>query len=535
MTSRILIVPDKFKGAASASQVADSLEVFLRSRFVRGRDPRSLAVEKLPLADGGDGSLEVLRSALGDSCRVVEVQAEDALGRPLEAPVLLFGDTAFIEMAKVCGLAMLSFGERNPEVTTTRGLGLVMKAAAGMGVSRIILGIGGSATNDCGAGMLEACPPDTLRGISLLVACDVDNPLLGPNGATMVYAPQKGADKAMLERLEQRMEEFAQIHGIDATVPGGGAAGGVGAALHSLYGAQLTPGWKLFGDMVHLEEKIASAHLVLTAEGRVDAQSLSGKLLAGISSLCIKYRKPLKVVCGKNYLHPKLWRKSGIYDIFALSEVEPDIRKSIEGTRRLLTGEGLLLAGCDEAGRGCLAGPVFAAAVILPEGFYDERLNDSKQMSEADRDALRERIEREAVAWRVEAVSAEEIDRINILNASITGMQRALDGLQIRPQGIFVDGNRFRPYVSPDGTRIPFHCVVHGDARIAAIAAASVLAKTHRDEFMRKIAKEYPQYGWDRNMAYPTPEHREAIRKYGITPYHRRSYALLPEGDNLLF
>ncbi|MBO4769101.1 MAG: glycerate kinase, partial [Bacteroidales bacterium] len=357
MTSRILIVPDKFKCAASASQVADALEAFLRSRSVRGHDPRHLTIEKLPLADGGDGSLEVLRSALGDECRVVSVPAEDALGRPVEAPVLLFGDSAFIEMAKVCGLAMLSFEERNPEITSTRGLGLVMKAAAGMGVSRIILGIGGSATNDGGAGMLETCPPSSLAGIDILVACDVENPLLGPNGATMVYSAQKGADAAMQERLERRMEEFARSHGIDASVPGGGAAGGVGAALHSLYGAKLTPGWRLFGDMVHLEEKIAEADLVLTAEGRVDGQSLNGKLLTGISSLCIKYRKVLKVVCGKSYLHPKMWRKSGIYDIFALSEVEPDIRKSIEGTVRLLSGEGLMLAGCDEAGRGCLAGP----------------------------------------------------------------------------------------------------------------------------------------------------------------------------------
>lgn len=535
MNRRILIVPDKFKGAASASQVADAIELFLRSRCVRGLDDRRLVIEKLPMADGGDGSLTVLATALGDACRLVTVASEDALGRPLEAPLLLFGDSAFIEMAKVCGLAMLSREERNPELTTTRGLGRMMLSAAGYGVKRLIIGLGGSATNDGGAGMLDSCPPSSIPGMEIMVACDVDNPLLGPNGATMIYSAQKGADPAMQERLELRMEEFALRNGIDTSVAGGGAAGGAGAALYSLYGAKLTPGWRFFGDMVNLEERIALADLVITAEGRVDGQSLNGKLMAGISSLCIKYRKPLKVVCGKSYMHPKMWRKSGIHDIFALSEVEPDVRKSIEGTLRLLSGEGLFLAGCDEAGRGSLAGPVFAAAVILPEGFYDERLNDSKRMSEADRDALRERIEREAIAWRVEAVSAEEIDRINILNASITGMHRALDGLRVCPQAVFVDGNRFRPYISPDGRRIPFHCVVHGDASIAAVAAASVLAKTHRDEFMRRIAKEYPQYGWERNMAYPTADHREAIRKYGITPYHRRSYALLPEGGNLLF
>ena len=533
MSIRILIVPDKFKGAAPASDVADAIELFLRRRFVRGCDEKHLIIEKLPLADGGDGSMEVLRSALGFRCRIAEVACEDALGRPIKAPILLNADTAFIEMAQVCGLAMLSREERNPEKTTTRGLGQLMLEAARLGAGRIIIGLGGSATNDCGAGMLETCPPSALKGISLMAACDVENPLLGPDGATMVYGPQKGADGAMLARLEQRVEEFAASRGIDPLVPGGGAAGGVGACLHSLYGAHLTPGWKLFGDMVALEEKIAAADLVITAEGRVDAQSLSGKLLAGISSLCIKYRKVLKVVCGKNYLHPRFWRKAGIYDILALHEVEPDKRKSIEGTERLLSGRGLLLAGCDEAGRGCLAGPVFAAAVILPEDFYDERLNDSKQMTEADRDALRERIEAEALAWKVVAVQASEIDRINILNASVAGMQRALDGLSVRPQAVFVDGNRFSPYFDPDGRKVPFHCVVHGDARIAAIAAASVLAKTHRDEYMRRISAEYPQYGWDRNMAYPTAEHRDAIRRYGITPYHRRSFALRDSDSSL--
>jgi len=206
--------------------------------------------------------------------------------------------------------------------------------------------------------------------------------------------------------------------------------------------------------------------------------------------------------------------------------VEPNPSKCYQGTRPLLAGEGVRIAGCDEAGRGCLAGPVFAAAVILPEGFYHPLLNDSKQMNERERNELREVIEREALAWKVVAVDAAEIDRINILNASITGMQRALDGLSLRPDLILVDGNRFQPYTAPDGGRIPAHCVIHGDASSAAIAAASVLAKTHRDEYMRLLAAEYPQYGWDRNMAYPTAEHREAIRHYGITPYHRKSYKL---------
>ncbi|MBR4213097.1 MAG: ribonuclease HII [Bacteroidales bacterium] len=322
------------------------------------------------------------------------------------------------------------------------------------------------------------------------------------------------------------MEAFATRAGLDPLLPGGGAAGGVGAALAARYGARLIPGWQLFSRLFKLEEQIAAADAVLTGEGRFDAQSLSGKLIDGIAGLCRQYRKPLFVVCGRNTVPYKVWHKAGITDLYTLQEVEPDPCRCYHGTQQLLAAEGIRIAGCDEAGRGCLAGPVFAAAVILPEGFYHPKLNDSKQMSEKEREELREVIEREALAWSVVAVSAEEIDRINILNASITGMQRALDGLSVTPQQILVDGNRFRPYVRPDGSRIPFHCVVHGDARSAAIAAASVLAKTHRDEFMRKIAREYPAYGWDRNMAYPTPEHREAIRKYGITPYHRKTYKL---------
>lgn len=180
---------------------------------------------------------------------------------------------------------------------------------------------------------------------------------------------------------------------------------------------------------------------------------------------------------------------------------------------------GRLEAGCDEAGRGPLAGPVFAAAVILPEGFRHPLLNDSKQMTERARDILRKVIEKEAVAWAVEEVSAEEIDKLNILWASVTGMQRAVKRLAVRPEFLLIDGNRFRPFED-----IPYATVVHGDAIYASIAAASVLAKTHRDEHMRMLAEKYPQYGWERNMGYPTPEHIAAIRKYGFTPEHRKSF-----------
>ena len=179
-------------------------------------------------------------------------------------------------------------------------------------------------------------------------------------------------------------------------------------------------------------------------------------------------------------------------------------------------------AGCDEAGRGPLAGPVYAAAVILPADFHHPLLNDSKQMSEKAREELRPIIEREAVAWAVEAVSAEEIDKLNILWASVTGMQRAVLRLNPAPAFLLIDGNKFRPF-GPYGFK-DYRTVVHGDATYASIAAASVLAKTYRDDFMRLIAREYPQYGWDRNMGYPTAEHIEAIRQHGLTPWHRKTF-----------
>lgn len=227
----------------------------------------------------------------------------------------------------------------------------------------------------------------------------------------------------------------------------------------------------------------------------------------------------------------------------------------------------MLEAGCDEAGRGPLVGPVFAAAVILPEDFSHPLLNDSKQMTEKDRELLRGIIEKEAVAWAVEEVSAEEIDSINILNASITGMWRAVTRLHTRPESLIVDGNKFKGIdflpetalngvykcgmaqnadsgknVSRDGKQereyeecrlkdiiqewkdLPWKTFVKGDGRFASIAAASVLAKTYRDEYMRRMALEYPMYGWDRNMGYPTPEHIEAVRKYGYSPLHRKTF-----------
>ena len=194
--------------------------------------------------------------------------------------------------------------------------------------------------------------------------------------------------------------------------------------------------------------------------------------------------------------------------------------------------EGKIEAGCDEAGRGCLAGSVYAAAVILPENYQNELLNDSKQLSEKRRYQLREIIQRDAVAWAVGIVTPEEIDKINILNASILAMHRALDQLKVRPEAIIVDGNRFKTYKNPaDGKTLPHTTIVKGDGKYLSIAAASILAKTYRDDYMNSLAEEYPQYDWLSNKGYPTKKHREAIKQFGITPYHRKSYNLLGDGQ----
>ena len=188
--------------------------------------------------------------------------------------------------------------------------------------------------------------------------------------------------------------------------------------------------------------------------------------------------------------------------------------------------EGRIEAGCDEAGRGCLAGAVYAAAVILPPDFHNEQLNDSKQLTERRRYALREVIEREALAWAVGVVTPAEIDRINILNASFLAMHRALDQLQIRPQHLLIDGNRFNPYRD-----LPHTTVVKGDGKYLSIAAASILAKTYRDDYMHRLAEEYPLYDWHQNKGDPTRKHRDAIARYGATPYHRQSFNLLGDGQ----
>ncbi len=187
-------------------------------------------------------------------------------------------------------------------------------------------------------------------------------------------------------------------------------------------------------------------------------------------------------------------------------------------------------AGCDEAGRGCLAGPVVAAAVILPKDYYHEELNDSKQLSEKQRDDIKKDIIKDAIAWGVGVASPGEIDDINILNASYLAMHRAIEQLKLRPKLLLIDGNRFKPF-----NEIPHECIIKGDGKYFSIAAASVLAKTYRDELMRQLALEFPEYGWETNVGYPTPAHRDGLRDHGSTPHHRKSFQLLPPVQLELF
>ena len=196
--------------------------------------------------------------------------------------------------------------------------------------------------------------------------------------------------------------------------------------------------------------------------------------------------------------------------------------------------QGKVEAGCDEAGRGCLAGSVYAAAVVFPEDYQNDALNDSKQLTDRRRKLLRDVIQRDALAWAVGVVTPEEIDRINILNASILAMHRALDQLTVRPEAIIVDGNRFKPYsqvLNGVTVQTPHTTIVKGDGKYLSIAAASILAKTYRDDYMDQLAQEYPQYDWLSNKGYPTRKHRDAIRQYGITPYHRKTFNMLGDGQ----
>ena len=539
----ILLVPDKFKGTFSASQIASRLE-----EVIRATGNVSEEIVSMPMADGGEGSLDVFLHA-NPASREIMVYTKDALMRDISAPMAVCGDTVFIEMARCCGLMMIEQSERNPLNTTTYGLGLMLLEALEYQPRQIIVGLGGSATNDGGRGLVEAIGLENIHrfdNIRIRVACDVKNPLLGPEGATAVFAPQKGADADMLPVLEKRMEDWCvtargwlrslgRENRLDFdTYPGCGAAGGTSAALYAFLNASLEGGFNLFADMVSLESLIEQSRLVITGEGCLDESSMNGKLVGSLAEICREHCRRLYVVCGRN----RLGGHESICDVSLLATgleehiaawCRPDWRSEYllsEGSLFDFGSSYGIVAGCDEAGRGPLAGPVYAAAVVLPEGFYHPLLKDSKKMTAAQREQLRPIIEQKAIAWSVASVSAAEIDEINILQASIKAMHMALAGLNHKFDLILADGNRFNAFIGPDGARVPHKCIVKGDDKVPEISAASILAKTYRDEYMLKIDKEYPQYGWARNMGYPTAEHRDAIHRHGLTPHHRKSFTV---------
>lgn len=349
---KILIAPDKFKGSLTSAQAAQAIRKGIEEKY--SLPCRKLEFRIIEIADGGDGSLEVLHKKLPGS-RVVGVPVHNPVGKSVTSDILLYtlpkkgdeaGLCAFIEMAKVSGLEMLTKEERNPLNTTTYGMGEAIRGAIAHGATQITLSIGGSATNDGGAGMLQAlgyrfldaageeipspiCGGDlgkvasvevpvgrkdggngkALQGITFKVICDVTNPLLGPQGATAVYGPQKGADAQVLKILEAGMANYAAVAEKSLGVlqeckeyPGAGAAGGVGYAGLALLDAELIPGWKFFAEITSLEESVQWADFVITGEGSLDSQSLSGKVVSGVLNLAAKYNKPAAIFCGVSKL-----------------------------------------------------------------------------------------------------------------------------------------------------------------------------------------------------------------------------------------
>lgn len=374
----ILIAPDKFKGSLTAYEAAKAMAEGIREAYNdidMLPDKSPLNIELLPMADGGDGSIDVVAQQFGG--RRVQCNVRDPLGREIVAEYLLNGTKAFIEMAAVSGLELLKTEERNPLYTSTYGLGEAIKDACERGATKIWLSIGGSATNDCGAGMLQALgmittyknnrcsrkgaelEPHIITGadlqyiecvnlsavyellekkhVRIKVICDVDNPLLGPNGATYIYSPQKGADKTAQRELESGIENFAKItalyHDCGCSFTGAGAAGGVGYALHALLGAELVKGSLFFAELNHLDEMVRRADIVLTGEGCLDSQSFSGKVVGTVFDACKRYNKMLYVICGISKLNPPHHIK-----IFSLELVSKDIQDSVTNAHKYIKG-----------------------------------------------------------------------------------------------------------------------------------------------------------------------------------------------------
>ena len=397
---KILIAPDKFKGSLTSAQAAQAIRKGIEEKYSHSCSPYRPEFRIIEIADGGDGSLEVLHKRLPGS-KVVGVPVHNPVGKSVASEILLYnlpakgegadscgGLCAFIEMAKVSGLEMLSKGERNPLRTSTYGMGEAIKGAIANGAVQITLSIGGSATNDGGAGMLQAlgyrfldvageeipspiCGGDLqrvasmavpaavgqadgglLQGITFKVICDVTNPLLGPQGATAVYGPQKGADARALKVLETGLANYAAVAEKCLAVPqgckehpGAGAAGGVGYAGLAFLNAELLPGWKFFAEITSLEESVQWADFVITGEGSLDSQSLSGKVVSGVLNLAAKYNKPAAVFCGVSKLTPTELGNVRCYSIASLGHpLEVCIRDAAALLQQLVNNDDVIIS-----------------------------------------------------------------------------------------------------------------------------------------------------------------------------------------------
>lgn len=355
---KILIVTDKFKGSLTALEAAESIKNGLL------RSSASVKIRVLPMADGGDGTIDVVMNSAGGELKFINVY--DPLFRVIYAPYLIKGERILIEMAKCSGLQLLKPKEYNPLKTSTYGLGQMILVAIGNNADEIIIGIGGSATNDGGMGLLKALGyrftnasggeteiladvaeingagvDPNIKKIRFKVACDVSNPLLGVRGATAVYGPQKGADAKMLEELERGMQNYAEVcekflGKSYSEYPGAGAAGGVGFAMIGFLGAELVPGWKVLSELTDLESLVKDSDLIITGEGSIDEQSISGKLIDGIAAIAKKHNKRLWAFCGINSLNEAQLMKAGIEKVFAISDIVNDQEESIKGAKKYL-------------------------------------------------------------------------------------------------------------------------------------------------------------------------------------------------------
>ncbi len=362
MPTKVLIIVDKFKGSLTAREASAAISAGLRMHLPE------IEIEQIPLADGGEGTIEAVEH-LGDE--KFFVSAVDPLGRKIEVPVLRTGNKVLCEMAKSTGLNFLSKQERDPLKTSSYGLGMVINAVAKLGYSKILMGIGGSSTNDAGAGMLEALgyvfidkdgnPAKSghymtggdllnvagiddssvapyIRNLKIEVACDVNNPLTGIYGASRVYGPQKGAKPEDVVILEEGVQNFARISarylGYDhSDNSGAGAAGGMGFALNAFLNATLMSGWRVLFDFMKIEDRVDEADLVITGEGRVDGQSISGKLLDGVVEICLKHRKRLWIICGDNLLTSRELERIGVERLFSVSQFEPSKERAIANAK----------------------------------------------------------------------------------------------------------------------------------------------------------------------------------------------------------